>query len=84
MIDKVIASISKHNMIPQGATVVAAVSGGSDSMAMLHILNSLKNEHGFNIIAAHVNHCLRGEQADADEALVISECEKIGVPVKVL
>ena len=84
MIDKVVASISKHNMIPQGATVVAAVSGGSDSMAMLHILNSVKSEYGFNIIAAHVNHCLRGEQADADEALVISECEKIGVPVKVL
>ncbi len=84
MIDKVIASIKKHNMIPHGATVVAAVSGGSDSMAMLHILNGLKDEYEFNMIAAHVNHCLRGEQADADEALVIEECEKIGVTSKVL
>ena len=84
MIDKVIASIRKHNMIPCGATVVAAVSGGSDSMAMLHILNGIKSEFGINIIAAHVNHCLRGESADADEALVVSECEKIGVPSKVL
>lgn len=84
MIDKVIASIRKHNMIPQGATVVAAVSGGSDSMAMLHILNNIKSEYGINIVAAHVNHCLRGESADADEALVVSECEKIDVPVKVL
>lgn len=84
MIDKVIASIRKHNMIPCGATVVAAVSGGSDSMAMLHILNEIKSDYGFEIIAAHVNHCLRGEQADADEALVVSECQKIGVPVKTL
>ncbi len=84
MIDKVVSSIKKHNMIPRNVTVVAAVSGGSDSMAMLHILNSLKSEYDFNIVAAHVNHCLRGESADADEALVVSECGKIGVPVKVL
>lgn len=84
MTDKVIASIRKHNMIECGSTVVAAVSGGSDSMAMLHILNDIKNEFGFELIAAHVNHCLRGESADADEALTVSECEKLGVPVKTL
>lgn len=84
MTDKVIASIRKHNMIESGSTVVAAVSGGSDSMAMLHILNEIRDEFGFELIAAHVNHCLRGESADADEALTASECEKLGVPLKIL
>lgn len=84
MTDKVIASIRKHNMIERGSTVVAAVSGGSDSMAMLHILNEIKGEFGFELIAAHVNHCLRGESADADEALTASECKKLGLPLKTL
>lgn len=84
MTDKVIASIRKHNMIENGSTIIAAVSGGSDSMAMLHILNGIKDEFGFELIAAHVNHCLRGESADADEALTASECEKLGVPLKTL
>lgn len=84
MTDKVIASIRKYNMIECGSTVVAAVSGGSDSMAMLHILNKVKDEFGFKLIAAHVNHCLRGESADADEALTASECNKLGVELKTL
>lgn len=84
MTDKVIASIRKHNMLECGSVVVAAVSGGSDSMAMLHILNEIKDEFGFELIAAHVNHCLRGERADADEALTASECGKLGVELKTL
>ena len=84
MTDKVIASIRKHNMIERGSTVVAAVSGGSDSMAMLHILNDIKDEFSFRLIAAHVNHCFRGESADADEELTASECRKLGVEVRIL
>ncbi len=84
MTDKVIASIKKHNMIERGSTVVAAVSGGSDSMAMLHILNEIKNDFGFRLVAAHVNHCFRGKSADADEALTVSECRKLGVEIEVL
>ena len=66
MIDKVKAVIDKYAMLPQGACVVAAVSGGSDSMALLYILNLLKEEYGFSLCAAHVNHGLRGENAQRD------------------
>ena len=84
MIDKIKSTILKHNMIAEGSTVVAAVSGGSDSMALLTALNSIKEELGINLHAAHVNHCLRGEAADRDELFVVSKCSEIGVPVSVL
>lgn len=79
MIDKVKASIRKYNMIPEGSTVVAAVSGGSDSMALLSILNSIKAEFDFTLCAAHVNHCLRGDSADRDESFVREKCRASGV-----
>jgi tRNA(Ile)-lysidine synthase TilS/MesJ len=63
MINKVRTHIERNNMLPEGATVVAAVSGGSDSMAMLHILNMLKGEIGFSLEAIHINHGIRGEEA---------------------
>ncbi len=83
MIDKVKSRIEKDNMIPEGSTVVAAVSGGSDSMAMLWALNELKAEYNFTLCAAHVNHCLRGESADADEKFVCEKCAGMGVKLYV-
>lgn len=71
-------------MLPEGATVVAAVSGGSDSMVLLNILNSLKDEYKINLCAAHVNHCLRGDAADSDQRFVEEKCAEMGVPVHVL
>lgn len=84
MINKVRAAIERNNMLPEGATVVAAVSGGSDSMVLLNILDSLKNEYKINLCAAHVNHCLRGEAADRDQRFVEEKCNEMGVPVYVL
>lgn len=83
MIDKVKSTIEKYGMIPEGSTVVAAVSGGSDSMAMLSVLNALKEEMHFTLCAAHVNHCLRGESADADESFVCEKCGEMGVKLYV-
>jgi len=60
--------------------VLAAVSGGPDSMAMLHMLKSLGDELGFPVIAAHVNHKLRGAEADAEAELVRRTAESWGVP----
>ena len=84
MINKVRASIEKYAMLPRGATVVAAVSGGSDSMVLLNILQSLKNEYDFSLCAAHVNHCLRGENADRDERFVAKKCDEMNVPLHIL
>lgn len=84
MNNKVRALIERHNMLPEGATVVAAVSGGSDSMVLLNILNSLKDEYKINLCAAHVNHCLRGDDADSDQRFVEEKCREMGVPAYVL
>lgn len=84
MINKVKSAIEKHGMLPAGSTVVAAVSGGSDSMAMLTALNAIKDEYSIELCAAHVNHCLRGEDADRDECFVVQKCNEMGIPVHVL
>ena len=63
--------------------LAAAVSGGADSMALLRILLALQPEFGFALSACHVNHGLRGETADWDEAFVRAECARLGVPLRV-
>ena len=62
-----------------GTAVVAAVSGGPDSMALLHLLKALSDGDGFSLIAAHVNHKFRGEESDAEEALVRGVAKEWGI-----
>ena len=63
--------------------LAAAVSGGADSMALLRLLLALQPEYGFALSACHVNHGLRGEAADRDEAFVRDACARLGVPLRV-
>ena len=65
--------IKRNDMFPPQSTIVAAVSGGPDSIALLHILKSLEEELKLNLLAAHVNHKLRPE-ADEEEELVRRVC----------
>ena len=60
--------------------VLCAVSGGRDSMAMLHLLSALAREGGFQVAAAHFNHRLR-PTADRDEAFVRDWCREQGIPL---
>ena len=60
-----------------------AVSGGADSMALLRVLLELREAFGYNVTACHVNHGLRGETADRDEAFVRAECARLGVSLTV-
>lgn len=62
--------IREQDLIPPGATVLCAVSGGTDSVAMLHILYRLRDRLGFSLAAAHYNHKLRGEESDRDQRFV--------------
>jgi tRNA(Ile)-lysidine synthase len=66
-----------------GATqgpVVAAVSGGPDSTALLLALVELRTKQPFELVAAHVNHGLRGADSDADEQFVAELCVSLGLP----
>ena len=80
---KVIAAIKQHNMLKSGDSVCVALSGGADSVSLLHVLCSLKDEYKLNISAAHLNHNLRGNESDADEAFVRNLCERLLIPLVV-
>lgn len=84
MICKIKSAIEKFSMIKKGDSVIVALSGGADSMALAFFLNSVKDEYGITLSAAHVNHGIRGDSADADEAFVKSFCEKNGIKLHVL
>ena len=81
MFDKVLSTIKKYNLIENGDNLVLGVSGGPDSMAMLSILNRIKNEKliDFDFVVAHINHGLR-ENARIDEEYVQKYCNAINVP----
>ncbi len=66
-------------LIDPGSTVIAAVSGGRDSMALLHVLRSLEKPMELTIYAGHVNHCLR-ESSDDDAAFVERKSNDLGIP----
>jgi len=78
---KVRDTIKEHEMIEKGDRVLLALSGGPDSMCLLHILKDLQGMLGFSLAALHVNHSIRGEAADADEAFLKQHCAEIGVPL---
>ena len=62
--------IREQDLIPAGSTVLCAVSGGADSIAMLHVLYRLRDRLGFTLAAAHFNHRLRGAESDRDARFV--------------
>ncbi len=84
MLDAVRETVRRYAMLKSGNKVAAGVSGGPDSVAMLHLLLQLRDEFALNITAAHVNHRLRGEESDGDERFVAALCEKWNVPLRLM
>lgn len=76
--DEVLNTIKKYNLIESGDRIVIGVSGGPDSILLLHILNELKKELDFEIFVAHINHMLR-EEADEETEYVIDFCKKLNI-----
>ena len=79
MEQKVVKTIEQYGMLDKGDTVAVGVSGGKDSVALLHILCALRQEYELNLIAVHIHHGIRGEQADADERFVEKLCQEWAV-----
>jgi len=76
MLQKFTTYYQKHNLFEQSDKILLAVSGGKDSMAMLHFFKA----SNLNFGVVHCNFTLRGTESDADEQLVKSVCEKHQVP----
>ncbi len=83
MLNSVKNAIKRYNMINGETEVTVALSGGADSVALLLCLLELKDDLSINISAAHLNHCLRGEESDRDEQFVRDLCKQLNVPLTV-
>lgn len=81
MLDKLLNAIERFSLINKGDTVTVALSGGADSVALLHALWSLKDKLSITVKAAHLNHGIRGNEADRDEAFVKWLCLKFDIPL---
>lgn len=79
VIEKVQNTINQQGLAENGSSVLVAVSGGADSVCLLHVLSSIKNSFNYNISAAHLNHSIRGAEADRDEDYVIGLCKKLKI-----
>ena len=76
-------TVEHYNMLQPGDSIVAGLSGGADSVALLHWLCALREEYDLNLCAAHLNHGLRGEESDGDEAFCRELCGQWRVPLHV-
>ena len=70
VLDKVRKTIEGHHLLAPGETVVVGVSGGPDSLCLLHVLCRLRSEYDLTLHVAHLHHGLRGAEAEADAGFV--------------
>ena len=77
---KVKQTLQKYQMCVDAKRIVVGFSGGADSMMLLHLLHQMQ----LPVLAAHVHHGLRAEEADRDEKAVELFCEKLKIPLEIL
>jgi len=80
MIESVIKTIKEYNMIDKGNSIVVGVSGGPDSICLINLLSEFKEKYNLRLYVVHVNHMLRGIDADNDASFVEDVCRGMGIP----
>ena len=76
MLEQFLNHIKQHSLSQPSQKILLAVSGGLDSMVMLH----LYKQAGYQTVVAHCNFQLRGKEADVDEAFVANVCKQLNIP----
>lgn len=79
MLEKVERTIKKHQLIEYGDHIIVGVSGGHDSVCLLHVLWTMKNKYNLKLTVVHLNHQYRGEAACLDAQYVEKLAEKLGL-----
>jgi tRNA(Ile)-lysidine synthase len=80
---RVLRFIREHNLVRGNELLVVGVSGGPDSVCLIHILASLSGTLGIKLHIAHLNHLLRGAESDADAEYVSSLARELGIPATI-
>lgn len=79
LVEKIESNIAEHRLLEPGERVMVGVSGGVDSVVLLHILKELSADRGWEISVAHFNHQLRGRASEVDEQFVANLASKMGL-----
>jgi tRNA(Ile)-lysidine synthase len=80
VIEQVLRTISRYSMLPEGVRAGVAVSGGADSVALLHLLHRLSQARGWSLLVLHFDHQLRGAESDADRRFVEALAASLTLP----
>jgi len=80
LLNQVKRAIDRHRLIEKGDRLIVGVSGGVDSMVLLHLLNACRDAFNLFLIVAHVNHGLRPAESEKEAELVRKEAERLGLP----
>ena len=75
---RVSGALVEHDLA--GRRILVALSGGPDSLTLLHALHSARNDYGLTLYGAHLNHKLRGAESDADAEFAVSAFAQVGIP----
>ncbi len=81
MTNKAARDCARFGLLETGDSVIAALSGGADSVALLHFLYSIKEQYDLTLYAAHLHHGIRGDEAQRDENFCKILCEKYNIPL---
>src|SRR5689334_12319519 len=84
LLDRVVQTINRYSMLDEGDRVGVAVSGGADSVFLLHALRALVPERKITLSVLHVNHQLRGAESEGDEEFVRGLAEQFGLPFQAM
>jgi tRNA(Ile)-lysidine synthase len=79
----VLQTLHRYQLLTEGDHTLVALSGGPDSVALLLVLQELRDRLSLELSAAHLNHQLRGEESEQDEQFVQDLCRKLAIPIEV-
>ena len=79
MISKVLKTINEYKMLENTDRIIIGLSGGADSISLTHLLYNFCKDKKINILAVHVNHCIREKEALRDEIFVKDFCSNLGI-----
>ena len=84
MQEDVLKYIKKHNLLTEGDVCILALSGGADSTALAYIMHSIADVYSLKLKAIHINHGIRGDEADRDADFTAKLCERLNIKYDII